>query len=56
MNEPQDEKRQTRPRSIHDGGLPPELEVDWPPATRPPRVEDFIKDLNEVSILRRFRF
>ena len=52
-----DGQHQTRePKSIDGRPVPPPPQVDWPRATRPPRVEDFIKDLNDVSILPRFRF
>jgi len=36
--------------------VPPPLPEPWPRATRPPTPEDFIKDLDKVDILRRFRF
>jgi hypothetical protein len=36
--------------------VPPPAPEPWPRATRPPTPEDFIKDLDKVDILRRFRF
>jgi hypothetical protein len=56
MNEHEDEKHPRQSKPFDERDLPPELQVDWPRPTRPPRVEDFIKDMNEVSILPRFRF
>lgn len=56
MDESQEHEREHRPKSIDRRPIPPELEVDWPRATRPPKVEDFIKDPNETSLFRRFHF
>jgi len=56
MDELQQQEKQRRTKPVDGRPIPAELEVDWPRATRPPRVEDFIKDPNETSIFRRFRF
>jgi hypothetical protein len=55
MDESQ-KKEERRPSPVDGRSIPRELEVDWPRATRPPEVEDFIMDPNETSIFRRFRF
>lgn len=56
MEERRNQEPKPRSKTRDPREIPPELEVDWPRPTRPPRVEDFIKDMNEVSILPRFRF
>jgi hypothetical protein len=56
MDESQDQERRHRPKSIDGRPVPPPPEVEWPRATRPPRVEDFIEDPTIGDIFWRFRF